>query len=124
MAISTNQADASSWWLAPAAVGLLAVVGFGVYWSQPDRALDEVPPEAMDLPKRSVPPPFPDQLTGVHSVSTGDEHGVRVVRIQVVPGGDELVVDAATGRLIEARPARPVSPPGKPALFAPFAPQP
>ena len=31
---------------------------------------------------------------------------MRVIKIRVVPNGDELVIDAETGRLLETRPAR------------------
>ena len=116
MRTEPNRAEPSSWWLAPAAVGLLGLVGLGVYWVPADR-----PPAARPVVStRVVPPPVPDDPPGLHAVSTGEEEGVRVVRIRVVPGGDELIVDAATGRLLEARPAAgsPV-PAGKPRLFAP-----
>lgn len=46
-------------------------------------------------------------LTALHSFSYAEENGMKVVRIRLVPEGDELVLDAATGRLIESRPARP-----------------
>jgi hypothetical protein len=52
---------------------------------------------------RVSPPPF--------SVEFAVENGTRVVKIRVVPDGDELVVDAATGRLLEARPGRPTAQP-------------
>ena len=53
-------------------------------------------------------------------MTTGVENGVRVIRNQVVAGGDELVIDAATGRLLEARPAprAPAAQP-KPMLITP-----
>jgi hypothetical protein len=40
-----------------------------------------------------------------HSVRYRTENGVPVVLIQTVAGGDVLVVDRDTGRLIESRPA-------------------
>jgi hypothetical protein len=54
-------------------------------------------------------------------VSYTIENGTRVVKIKVVESGDELIVDASTGRLLEARPGRPTAPPmGK--FAAPFDP--
>jgi hypothetical protein len=109
--------ESSSWWLAPAAVILFLMMGLGVYWVPGDAAPVE-PPVGVSM--RVVPPPIIDPPAGLHAVAAGEEEGVRVLRIQVVPGGDELVVDAATGRLLESRPAgRPTTPPGKPRLFAP-----
>jgi hypothetical protein len=40
-------------------------------------------------------------------VERGVENGVPVIKIVVVPNGDELIVDAHTGRLLETRPAPP-----------------
>jgi len=51
-------------------------------------------------------------------VTTDVEHGVRVIKIRVSAGGDELVVDAKTGRLIEARPRRPSGPALRPGFLA------
>jgi hypothetical protein len=124
MSIAPTRSDSSAWWLAPVAVAFLALVGLGIYWTPADSA----PPDETVAPQtiRTVPPPVPDGPSGLHAVSTTNEQGVKVIRIQVVPGGDELVVDAATGRLIEARPAgKAVSPAGgRPTLFAPFTPVP
>jgi hypothetical protein len=115
MPTEPNRLEPSSWWLAPAAVVLLALVGLGVYGVPTDP-----PPDPPAVSTRTVPPPVPDDTAGLYAVSTGEEAGVRVVRIQAVPGGDELIVDAATGRLLEARPAlRSPVPAGKPRLFAP-----
>jgi len=50
------------------------------------------------------------------------ENGTRVVKIRVVPNGDELIVDAATGRLLETRPSRPTAPPPMGKFIAPFSP--
>jgi hypothetical protein len=46
------------------------------------------------------------------------ENGVRVWKIRVTPGGDELIVDAATGRLLETRPGKPAPAPGRPMIIA------
>jgi hypothetical protein len=45
-----------------------------------------------------------------------------VVKIKIVPEGDELIIDANTGRLIETRPSRPSAPPPMGKFAAPFAP--
>jgi len=44
------------------------------------------------------------------------------VKIKVVETGDELIVDAATGRLLEARPSRSTAPPPVGKFAAPFDP--
>jgi hypothetical protein len=62
------------------------------------------PTACHDLPDVSAASP------GLHSVAYAVEHGTRVVKIRVVPGGEELVIDAATGRLIETRPGRATAP--------------
>jgi hypothetical protein len=59
---------------------------------------------------------------GLHTVSYTIENGTRVVKIKVVETGDELVIDAATGRFIEARPGRPTAPPPMGKFAAPFDP--
>ncbi|WP_020469885.1 hypothetical protein [Zavarzinella formosa] len=46
-------------------------------------------------------------ITALHSFSYGEENGLKIVRIRLVADGDELVLDAVTGRLLESRPARP-----------------
>jgi hypothetical protein len=79
----------------------VVVVGASIYWAQTD---DPASDQARPPSTRTVPPPIPDGPASVHSVKTDQEHGIKVIRIQVVPNGDELIVDAATGRLIEARP--------------------
>ena len=105
------------WLILPAAVGLLAGGGLAASWvnrepAAPDRPAAGARPAAV-LPQ----PPADDD--GMYSVTTDVEHGVRVVKIRVSAGGDELVVDAETGRLIEARPPRPATGPMTPTLLAP-----
>jgi hypothetical protein len=48
-----------------------------------------------------------------HSVTTTEENGRSVVKLRVAPEGDEIIVDAATGRLLETRPYQPMQPIGK-----------
>jgi len=85
-----------------------------------DLALAQAPvlPEPA-LGRRPLPPR--PEFT-LHSVAYTTENGVRVVKIKVVESGDELVVDAATGRLLEARPSRPTAPPPVGKFAAPFDP--
>ena len=103
----------TSWGVVLAASSVLLIGAGAVMWTH------EPPP----------PAPPPDPLTagpqmisksidllqapdvgfgvGLHSVSYTSENGTRVIKIRVSATGDELIVDATTGRLIEARPARP-----------------
>jgi hypothetical protein len=71
---------------------------------------------AIDLP---LPPPD-GIIPAFHTVNFTTENGVRVVKIRVVPEGDELIVDAATGRLLESRPSRPTAPPPMGKFAAPL----
>ena len=101
-----------SWGLALAASSLLLIGGGTILWSQ--SATSSAPPvepfngQLFVVTKDIQVPHFtPDgRPTGLHSVSYAHENGTRVVKIRVSPEGDELIVDASTGRLIEARPAR------------------
>ena len=42
----------------------------------------------------------------LHSLTHDQRNGARVIRIQLVEGGDEMLLDAEPGRLIETRPAQ------------------
>ena len=112
------------WWVVPAAgVALAAGVG-AVIWTFRDRPADPAPGAGQSgaAPNRNVVPlPPGGGAAGLHSVVPAVEHGVRVLKIRVTPGGDELIVDAVTGRLLETRPARPPAGRGgpKPAFNAP-----
>jgi hypothetical protein len=69
--------------------------------------------------------PLPPEVQGgvqLHNVTYGVEKGTRVVKIRVLENGDELIVDAETGRLLEARPFRPTAPPPMGRFAAPFDP--
>jgi hypothetical protein len=46
----------------------------------------------------------------LQTVEYAVENGVPVIKIIAVPNGDELIIDAKTGRLLETRPAPPPSP--------------
>ncbi|HKB04142.1 MAG TPA: hypothetical protein VKD90_18105 [Gemmataceae bacterium] len=108
-----------AWLILPAAIGLLAGGGLAVTWANRQAPA----PEAMEAPVPGARPqkflPAPPDPTGMYSVANDVEHGVRVVKIRVSADGDELVVDAETGRLIEARPPRPAAAPMTPTLLAP-----
>jgi hypothetical protein len=108
-------------WLVPAGLMVLAGLGLALVsanWSPPEAA----PPESERLPEwaRRVPPQPPEDTDpgGLYSIVPAVENGTRVVKIQAVAGGDELVVDAETGKLLETRPAAPAGS-IKPVLLAP-----
>ena len=105
-------------WLLPSVLVLVAGGALGLAWAVRDPARPA--PKAGDADPaangRNVPAP-PD--AGLHSVTYAVEHGVRVIKIRVVPNGDELVIDAETGRLLETRPAKRAPPVPKPMLMTP-----
>jgi hypothetical protein len=122
-----------SWGVALAAASLFLVGGGAVIWSSrsddnsvgPQRtsgeeaAFTQTTARVRPLP---LPPLEPAASTGLHTVSYTIENGTRVVKIKVIESGDELVIDATTGRLLEARPSRPTAPPPMGKFAAPFAP--
>jgi len=85
-------------------------------------------PKFVRTPARILPQPPLEGIaaatgsSGLHTVAYTVENGTRVVKIKVVESGDELVVDAATGRLLETRPGRPTAPPPMGKFAAPFDP--
>jgi hypothetical protein len=96
-----------------AGVSLLLIAAGTVIWSMRDQqtagdANSGVP--EVSVAQRRLPPPPPE--TALHSLRYAVENGVRVVKIKLTEGGDELVIDAATGRLLEARPTASNSPAG------------
>jgi hypothetical protein len=111
----------------------LLIAGGAVIWSGRGEDNPTVPAQA-DGPDhyvsglaRILPAPPVDGFgaaTGpaLHTVAYTVENGTRVVKIKVVETGDELVVDAITGRFIEARPGRPTAPPPRGKFAAPFHP--
>ena len=119
---SCPSASGLPWWLAPSAIGLLAACGALVWDATRPEAEPPpiVPPVADSMPdvagpgppatRRFLPPPgtpVGGQGTALHWVGYGVESGVKVLYVQVTPSGDVLVLDPATGRLIETRPAVP-----------------
>jgi hypothetical protein len=108
---SSSGASGLLWWFTPVAVGLLAGSG-ALVWVALDRDPAVLPPSPAPpggpqhaVVRRPLPmPPAVAEPGRVHWVGHGVENGVKVVYVQAVPGGDILVVDAATGRLIESRP--------------------
>src|SRR5215213_11128439 len=87
------------WWLAPTALVVLSAGVVAVLWAFRDPPRDTPPdPGPAAAPNRKFLPEAPESGT-LHSVTAGVENGVRVWKIRVTPGGDEMIVDAATGRL-------------------------
>ena len=121
-----------SWGLALAATSMLLIGGGAIIWTHKGPAAEPTTPTDSDpggplavqmkLPPRVIPLPPADAPSGLHTVSYAMENGTRVVKIRVVPNGDELIVDAATGRLLETRPSRPTAPPPMGKFIAPFSP--
>lgn len=76
-------------------------------------------PRVLPVPIDEFAKPRTSQL---HGVTYAVENGTAIVKIKVVADGDELIVDASTGRLIESRPSRPSAPPAMGKFAAPFVP--
>lgn len=126
----------ASWGIALAAGSLLLIGGGTLIWSNTDPAstlqpagpagdgvaIERLGPDGEVGVARRVLPIPPSAGMNFHSVAYAVENGTRVVKIKVAADGDELVVDAATGRLIEARPSRPTAPPPMGRFAAPFDP--
>jgi hypothetical protein len=119
------------WGAALIVTSLLTIGGGAIIWSNRDRApaIAKADPQAANAePQRSqrfLPRPemvVDARTTKLHEVAFAVENGTAVVKIKVVAGGDELIVDANTGRLIETRPGRPSAPPPLGKFAAPFAP--
>lgn len=126
--------SAVSWGIALAAGSLLLIGGGTLVWSYRDAEPAGRTDEKSVAPVKAVavavdepallrrPLPLPPTDSAFASVAYAVENGTRVVKIKVVENGDELVVDAATGRLLEARPSRPTAPPPVGKFAAPFDP--
>lgn len=106
-----------SWGIAIAAVSLVAVGGGSIIWSQRSddtSGTESVRTQDVSAPRRVLPQPPPDTIgagkNSVYSVAYAVENGTPIVKIRVTQTGDEMIVDAATGRLIETRPTRRVGP--------------
>src|SRR4051794_10005171 len=97
------------WWLAPVGGAALVLAAGVVVWAFRDPNPEPPAGPGAVPPASRVPAPVVDRPAGLHSVTAGVENGVRVLKIRVTPGGDELIVDAATGRLLETRPGRPAA---------------
>jgi hypothetical protein len=113
-----------SWGIALAAVSLLLIaVGTVVWYARDDASFadDKSPGEPLMMSQRT-PPPMPPGGENIYSMVNATENGTRVVKIKVTPAGDELVVDAQTGRLLETRPSPPTPAPPVAKFAAPFDP--
>jgi hypothetical protein len=114
-----RESSLPAWLLVPAAIGLLVGGALAVHWANREPPPQPRGPDGpmVGATLYDFTPPAP--AGRVYSVTNDVEHGVRVVKIRVSADGDELVVDAETGRLIEARPPRPATAPMTPTLLAP-----
>jgi hypothetical protein len=139
---SPSHSSSTSWGVALAATSVLIIGGGAIIWAHRESAVPSMDEATLvaDGPSdalRPYPAPIVDEVfvshsvgtvsrvsagTRFHSVSYAVENGAQVVKIRVVPDGDELIVDAATGRLLETRPSRPTVPPPMGKLAAPFVP--
>jgi len=119
--------------LALASISLVLVGGGALIWSnrQPDKTghLSDQQTSQSAAPAKMIrvlPPPLPPadvaNAPQLHGVTYAIENGTAIVKIRVIPDGDELIVDASTGRLIESRPSRPSAPPPMGKFAAPFVP--
>jgi hypothetical protein len=113
--VSPNSSPSfTSWGVVLAASSVLMIGAGAVMWTHepppPAPMPDGLTAGPLMISKAISPLEAPDAGVGVafHSVSYTSENGTRVVKIRLSATGDELIVDAATGRLIEARPARPI----------------
>lgn len=134
MTITSPDSSGSSslHWGALLALTTVAIVGgvLIVYsHREPPRPTISLAPPADDsfLPRPESRVPRQPTLVelnraGLYQVTRAVEHGTPIVKIKVVPDGDELIVDAATGRLLETRPSRPTAPPPMGKFAAPFIP--
>jgi hypothetical protein len=118
------QPSSLPWGVALAALSVLLVGGGLIIWAHQDPTpsqdffVGEPGRKPMSLATDTAPVESPGQVArfhgpdslmappavGVHSITLTQENGTKVVKIQVTAGGDEIVVDAATGRVIETRP--------------------
>lgn len=115
-----------------AAMSLIVVGGGVLIWNnrQPvgDSPVAEIRTSDASAPvsqPRFLPKPVVDEganKPNLHGITYAVENGTAIVKIKVVADGDELIVDASTGRLIESRPSRPTAPPPLGKFAAPFVP--
>lgn len=87
---------------------------------EPQRPIPDPPPNYADIEQLKRTHPHLDETLkkfNIHSIVVAEEQGRQVVKLRVAAEGDELVLDAATGKLIEARPYHkphgPMAPIGK-----------
>ena len=139
-----SQSPFMPWGVAIVATSVLLIGGGAIIWAHREPAPTEigVAPGGPPVTFRRVPPLIREDRamleatavattdlpegtgasSGLHSVAYAVEHGTRVVKIRVVPNGDELVIDAATGRLLETRPSRATPPTPAGRFVAPYVP--
>jgi hypothetical protein len=128
---SPTQSLPLSWGVALAAICLFAIAGGAIVWSQradddPLARLANETSNTRPVIQRTRPQPPPGTIDAkdnrLFSVSYSIENGTQVVKIKLIESGDEMVVDAATGRLLETRPSRPSAPPAIGRFAVPLTP--
>ena len=97
--------------LAVSVVLLLVGVAAVLLYHRPTPPDPPLPPADMKarfarLPVAPSPEPPAPAGVRLHSVTVAEEEGKRVIKIRATPGGEELVVDAATGKLLAVRERR------------------
>lgn len=105
---------------------LLGLLGLGgAFWwitrDPPEQPLVYTPVDPNQPPALKRDPGLAKDAR-FHSIAFGEENGVRVVKFRLAENGDEIVVDAATGRFIESRAVPPMMVPPMGKLAAPFMP--
>jgi len=118
-----------SWGIALATISLLTIGGGKLIWSQRNAPPATTPlnsvankPQMVSIGVALPPHPVAKYDATLHTITYGVENGTAIVKIRVLAHGDELIVDARTGRLLETRPSMPTAPPPMGKFAAPFAP--
>jgi hypothetical protein len=99
------------WWPLAVTLSLSAILVALILWSREDKPKSDFTPHAAFSPRiRMLPRPPIDMAAAIDnvepthfSVVSEERDGVQVFRIRTHGDGDELIVDALTGRLLAVR---------------------
>jgi len=111
-----------------AAFGVILAAGFGLLWLDREPLTPKIDVNAQFVAHAGVSTALTDDMPvstplTPHSLAMVEENGKSVIKFQLRPDGDEIVLDANTGRFIEARPPSASRIPAAGGKFAaPFAP--